>query len=136
VDGIITRSIAALEPERAAAGGEPEVFVGGAARIARGFDTVETVRAVLGVLEEHLVVVSLLREALERSASVSIGTEHGADSSFEQLAACSVVVAPYTVDGRKAGTIGVLGPTRMNYPAVMSAVADVSAQLSNRLSEG
>ncbi len=135
LDTIIERCVLALRPDRTT-NDEPEVFVGGAARLAADFDTVQTVRAVLGALEQHLVVVSLLREALDRRANVSIGAEHGAEATFEHLAACSVVVAPYQVDGRPAGTIGVLGPTRMNYPAVMSAVADVSAQLSRRLSEG
>ena len=49
---------------------------------------------------------------------------------------CSVVVAPYEIDGEPAGTIGVLGPTRMNYPQALAAVAVVSKRLGQRLSEG
>ena len=41
------------------------------------------------------------------------------------LADCSIVVAPYTVEGEPGGTIGVLGPTRMNYPQALAAVAVV-----------
>jgi heat-inducible transcriptional repressor len=67
---------------------------------------------------------------------VSIGTEHGADSAFESLLSCSVVVAPYLVDGRAVGTVGVLGPTRMDYPQAMAAVTAVSDGLSGHLSEG
>ena len=108
------------------------VFVGGASRMARAFDAVETVRGVLGILEEQYVVVGLLHDVLERGLSVAIGTEHG----LESLAECAVVVAPYEVEGERAGTIGVLGPTRMNYPQAMAAVAVVSQRLGRRLSEG
>jgi len=108
------------------------VFVGGASRMAAAFDAVETVREVLGILEEQLVVVSLLRDVLDRGLSVAIGTEHG----IEQLAECSVVVAPYEIEGERAGSIGVLGPTRMNYPQALAAVAVVSRRLGHRLSEG
>jgi heat-inducible transcriptional repressor len=45
-----------------------------------------------------------------------------------------VVLARYDVDGRAAGTVGVLGPTRMNYPQAMAAVAVVSDRLGRHLS--
>lgn len=114
---------------------EPEadhVYVGGTARVARAFDAVETVSRVLSILEQQLVVVSLLRDVLNRGLSVAIGSETG----VQPLAECSLVVAPYVVEGESVGTIGVLGPTRMNYPQALSAVAVVSKALSDRLSEG
>jgi heat-inducible transcriptional repressor len=108
------------------------VFVGGTARMAGAFDAVETVRQVLSILEQQLVVVTLIRDVLDRGLSVAIGSETG----VQPLAECSIVVAPYEVDGDKVGTIGVLGPTRMNYPQALSAVAVVSQKLGDRLSEG
>ena len=107
------------------------VFVGGASRMAMAFDAVDTVRRVLAILEQQYVVVSLLQEVLDRGLSVSIGAELGVES----LAECAIVVAPYDVEGEPAGTIGVLGPTRMHYPEAMAAVAIVSERLSRRLSE-
>ena len=47
-----------------------------------------------------------------------IGTETG----MTNLADCSVVVAPYEIDGERAGSIGLLGSTRMNYPQALAAV--------------
>ena len=85
----------------------------------------------LGILEQQYVVVGLLQEVLDRGLSVSIGTELGVES----LAECAIVVAPYDVEGEPAGSIGVLGPTRMHYPEAMAAVAVVSHRLSRRLSE-
>ncbi|MGH9163910.1 MAG: hypothetical protein ACRDZW_00120 [Acidimicrobiales bacterium] len=40
------------------------------------------------------------------------------------------------MDGTSGGTIGVLGPTRMNYPQALAAVALVGQRLGRRLSEG
>lgn len=111
------------------------VFVGGAARMAGAFDAVSTIRQVLTVLEEQYVVVNLLREAVDRSQRVSIGAEHGADVAFESLLSCSVVAAPYLVDGQQVGTIGILGPTRMDYAKARAAVSEVSARLSARLTD-
>jgi heat-inducible transcriptional repressor len=66
---------------------------------------------------------------LDRGLSVAIGAEHG----FEPLASCALVVSPVTVGGEVAGTIGVLGPTRMNYPKALAAVRIVGEQLGARL---
>jgi heat-inducible transcriptional repressor len=111
---------------------DDDVYVGGVAKMASAFDAVDVVRNVLQTLEQQYVVVSMLRDVLHRGLSVAIGAEHG----VELLAACSVVVAPYVVEGVPVGTIGVLGPTRMNYPHALAAVDVVSERLGRRLSEG
>jgi heat-inducible transcriptional repressor len=111
---------------------DDRVIVGGSSRLAAAFDAVETVRSVLSTLEQQLVVVSLLRDVLERGLSVAIGTEHG----YEPLASCAVVVAPLSVDGHEAGAVGLLGPTRMNYPQALAAARVVSARLGERLGGG
>ncbi len=112
--------------------GDDAVFVGGASDMASAFDAVDVVRDVLQTLEQQYVVVTLLRDVLDRGLTVAIGAEHG----VEPLAACSVVVAPYIVEGEPVGTIGVLGPTRMNYPQALAAVAVVSERLGRRFSDG
>jgi len=128
-DRLVSQALTALaDGER----DEPEhVFVGGASRMAATFEAIDTVRHVLVMLEQQYVVVSLLQDALRQDKLVSIGVEHGT----EPLAECSVVVAPYVSSGT-AGTIGVLGPTRMDYDRAMSAVAVVSARLGQRLKDG
>jgi heat-inducible transcriptional repressor len=108
------------------------VFVGGAARMAVAFDAVDTIRRVLSILEQQYVIVTLLHDVLDRGLTVAIGTEHG----VQPLAECSVVVAPYRVEGEPAGTVGVLGPTRMRYEQALAAVAVVSNRLGRALTEG
>jgi heat-inducible transcriptional repressor len=106
-----------------------QVFVGGPARLAESFDAVETVRSVLSILEQQLVVVTLLRDVLNRGLSVSIGTEHG----YEPLASCAVVVAPVSIDGQELGAVGLLGPTRMDYPRALAAAHVVGERLGAHL---
>lgn len=108
-----------------------DIYVGGRASVA-DFAAVDQVRHVLSILEKQLVVVTLMRDVLDRGLSVAIGNETGVDP----LAECSLVVAPYEVSGDQVGTIGLVGPTRMNYPQAMAAVAVVSQSLGKRLTEG
>jgi len=130
VDALSELAVGSLRDDR---GDDPDqVFVGGTSRIARAFDAIETVREVLGILEQQYVVVTLLRDVLDRGLQVAIGTETG----METLAECALIVAPYEVDGEPAGSIGVLGPARMDYPQAMAAVAVVGNRLSTRLTEG
>ncbi len=118
--------------QEAAESESQRVFVDGRSRLAGSFDARETIEAVLGILEQQFVVVSLLKELVDNGLAVVIGSESG----VAPLADCSLVVAPYQADGEPAGAIAVLGPTRMNYPETLSAVAVVSQRLSRLLSEG
>jgi len=126
-DGLCTTALSLLVPHQS----DANVIVGGAAAMAQAFDAVDVVRSVLHTLEQQYVVVSLVRDVLDRGLSVAIGSEHG----VEPLAACSVVVAPVMADGEKLGTVGVLGPTRMNYPQALATVEAVSTQLGRRLAD-
>ena len=127
-DPLLVAAIDALH----AAGQLAEVYVGGASRVASAFEAVDQIRDVLTILEQQIVVVSLIRGVLDRGMRVAIGEETG----MEPLSECSLVVAPYAIEGELAGTIGVLGPTRMDYSQALSAVAVVSRRLGRALSEG
>jgi heat-inducible transcriptional repressor len=48
---------------------------------------------------------------------------------------CSVVTAPYGTETAALGSIGVVGPTRMDYRRTMAAVYEVSAHLGRMLTE-
>ncbi len=104
------------------------VFVGSTSNMAAQFDAIDTVRGVLSILEQQLIVVSMVSDLLDRGLSVAIGSETGLP-----LAECSVVLAPLVVDGEQAGSVGVLGPTRMDYPKALAAVEVVSEQLGESI---
>ena len=128
VDEICAQALQALHRD----GDDSHVYVGGAASVANAFDAVDVVRSVLTTLEQQYVVVSLVRGVLDRGLSVAIGAEHG----LEPLVSCSVVVKSVMVEGEQLGTVGVLGPTRMNYPQALATVDVVSDRLGRRLAEG
>ena len=128
VDAVCTAALDSLREVSS----DDHVYVGGASTVAAAFDAVEIVRQVLHTLEQQFVVVSLVRDLVDRGMSVAIGVEHG----VEPLSACSVVVAPVVVDGEHFGSVGVLGPTRMNYPQALATVDIVSERLGRRLEEG
>lgn len=127
-DAVCAAAIASIDGAVAA----DHLYVGGASSVAAAFDAVDVVREVLHTLEQQFVVVSLVRDIVDRGMSVAIGVEHG----VEPLSACSVVVAPVVVDGEHLGSVGVLGPTRMNYPQALATVDIVSDRLGRRLGEG
>ena len=133
VDSIVDQAVASIKTIREPA--TNPLLVTGAARVADSFEAMQTVRSILSVLEEQFLVVSLLRETAKSGTGISIGAEHAADDAYTALSSCSVVVAPYRIDGRIVGSVGVLGPTRMNYPQVIAAVEAVSDGLSGHLSE-
>lgn len=112
--------------------GTDHVYTGGVSEVAKAFDAVDVVRSVLHTLEQQFVVVSLVSDIVNRGMSVAIGVEHG----VEPLSACSVVVSPVVVDGEHLGSVGVLGPTRMNYPQALATVDVVSSELGHRIEEG
>jgi heat-inducible transcriptional repressor len=131
VDRVVAAAKAALGFMESAIDSD-HVFVGGPARLAESFEAVETVRTVLSILEQQLVVVTLLRDVLDRGLSVAIGTEHG----YEPLSSCAVVVAPVSLAGQDLGAVGLLGPTRMDYPRAMAAAHVVGERLGQRLGSG
>jgi heat-inducible transcriptional repressor len=131
VSEIVNASSAALQLRLAQHQSEP-LYVGGASRLAAEHDafvTTSTAR-LLELLEQHVVLASLMRELLGPGLTVSIGSEN----TSAELRECSLVLAPYLVEGESAGTVGVLGPTRMDYRKAQAAVVAVSQQLGRQLS--
>jgi heat-inducible transcriptional repressor len=130
VDDLVRFGAEALT-RHASPGTEP-LYVGGASKIVGdqdAFATAERAARLLEMLEQQVVVVSLVRDLLDQGVTVSIGSEH----ELDELRDCSIVLAPYAVDGQTAGTVGVLGPTRMDYQQALAAVAAVSQQLGRLL---
>jgi heat-inducible transcriptional repressor len=109
------------------------VVVGGASHLA-GDQTLaaerETLHRVYEAMERQTEMLRLLEEAI-RPVSVRIGSE----LLVEDLRACSVVVAPYVVGTEGGGTVGVIGPTRMDYVRAMAIVAAVARTLEASLRE-
>lgn len=111
-----------------------QVVVGGTANIvgAGYFGGIDEVRQVYEALEEQVLVLQLLREALDADdPAVRIGGE----LPIVELAACSIVAASYDAVGGAEGSLGVLGPTRMDYPRTLAAVQAVASSVEKALGE-
>ena len=122
---LVREAVSTLHAAQPVTDGE-QVFIGGSSKVAEVFQGVDTVRKVLAILEQELLVVSLVQDILNQGLSVAIGSEHG----YEPLLACALIVAPVTIDGSPAGAVGLLGPTRMKYREAMAAAEAVSANLT------
>jgi len=115
------------------------VFVNGALNLLNQpeFRDVDKVRELLSALEVDDIVRQLIGRqtsplggGLGRT-SVFIGDEIAADG----MDSCSVVTTPYYINGQEAGTIGVLGPTRMPYSKVISLVESIGQQVTDKMKE-
>jgi heat-inducible transcriptional repressor len=101
------------------------VVTGGTSRLVV-WEPAETAKLVLEMLETG--VQPLLPTTQPNHVTVRIGREF----AVEDLRDLSLIATGYRF-GRNAGTLGVLGPTRMDYPAVISTVAEVASTLSRVL---
>jgi heat-inducible transcriptional repressor len=88
-------------------------------------------RKLFDLFERKAQLLSLL-DVSERAEGVKIFI--GGDSQLVPLDECSIVTAPYEVDGTVVGTVGVIGPTRMAYERVIPIVDITARLLSSALS--
>jgi heat-inducible transcriptional repressor len=92
----------------------------------------QKLRRLFDLFEQKTQLLDIL-ETSERAEGVKIFI--GGESQLVALDECSIVTAPYEVDGQVVGTVGVIGPTRMAYERVIPIV-DVTAKLiSSALSQ-
>ena len=112
---------------------EERVIMGGAANLARfGPDFPHSIQPVLEALEEQVVLLRLLGEATDPSVlTVRIGHEN----PHEGLATTSVVSVGYGSESETLAKLGVLGPTRMDYPGTMGAVRAVARYVGKIVAE-
>ncbi|MBL8489652.1 MAG: heat-inducible transcriptional repressor HrcA [Rhodocyclaceae bacterium] len=91
----------------------------------------DRLRRLFDMFEQKTSLAQLL-EASSNAEGVQVFI--GGESGIASLDECSVVAAPYEVDGQVVGTIGVIGPTRMAYERVIPIVDITAKLLSNALS--
>ncbi|NLN76064.1 MAG: heat-inducible transcription repressor HrcA [Armatimonadetes bacterium] len=112
--------------------GETDVTTEGAGYMVQQpeFRDTKRLEAVLSVLEQRSALYKLFSSTyLGPGVSVIIGSEN----PVEQMRDCSFVGSRYNISGRPAGTIGILGPTRMDYRRAVSAVGFMARNLGDLL---
>ncbi|BCJ88603.1 heat-inducible transcriptional repressor HrcA [Effusibacillus dendaii] len=108
---------------------DDRLYLGGTTKILNQpeFQDVEKLRPLLDMLETNQDIVHLLTQNDMPGIQVRIGMEN----DLEQLKDCSLVTTSYYIDGKPAGTIGVLGPTRMEYGRVIGVMDYLTILLSD-----
>ncbi len=129
----LVREIAAALDDALVEEREERVVLAGTANLARfGGDFPASIGPVLEALEEHVVLLKLLGVAQEQG---DVAVRIGHENPFAGLHATSMVSSGYGAGEERVAGLGVVGPTRMDYPTTMAAVRTVATYVSRLLDE-
>lgn len=113
---------------------EERVVMAGTSNLVRaGEDFPSSIGPVLEALEEHVVLLKLLGSVSEQQSPVAVRI--GAENPYAGLRSTSLVTSGYGLGSDLVAGLGVVGPTRMDYPTTMAAVRAVATYVSRILSE-
>ena len=131
---VVTAVVAALRSSLDSTREERMVLAGTAnlARAGSGFST--SLGPVLEAIEEQVVLLRLLSEMADDPAS-GVSVRIGREITHSGLAEASVVSSGYGPGGEVVARLGILGPTRMDYPTTISAVRAVARYLTKVLAQ-
>jgi len=111
---------------------EERIVLAGTANLARsGTDFLSSIGPVLEAIEEQVILLKLLSEMAEDASGVGVLIGH--ETRQAGLAQTAVVASGYGSQGEVVARLGVLGPTRMDYPTTMAAVRAVARYVSRIL---
>ena len=113
--------------------GDPNVplVVGGRSNLLHypEYSDVEKARSFLAVLESREKLAPLLK-----NSGVEFTVRIGPENNLPEFSDCSVVTATYHVGNNTSGTLGIIGPTRMDYARVVSVMNYMGRAISDLLS--
>ena len=110
---------------------EERLLMGGTANLTRNAaDFGGSLRSILEALEEQVVVLRLLA-AQQQAGKVTVRIGH--ETAAEQMVGTSMVSTAYGTSDTVYGGMGVLGPTRMDYPGTIASVAAVALYIGEVL---
>lgn len=109
---------------------EDRIFLSGATNMLTQpeFKDVDKVKSILDLLDETPTLVKLISSVPE-GIQVRIGTEN----SVAAMNNCSLITATYQLNGKNVGTVGILGPTRMEYGKVINLLDHLTKDLAIHL---
>lgn len=132
VDQTLLQAVAMAEQAMSDPGGRPDyVLAGGSNLMAfHELSDVQRLRQLFDALDRKRELLQLFDQCLgAEGLQIFIGDESG----YRVLDECSVVTAPYRVNGEVAGVLGVIGPTRMAYSRIIPLVTETARVLSRGL---
>lgn len=93
------------------------------------FSDLRKVSELIKMIEDGRVLTDFLSQAIEEGLIITIGREN----KFKEVMNCSLVTSKYKV-GKVSGTIGIIGPTRMDYSKLVSVVEYTARTITEVLS--
>lgn len=113
--------------------GSAHVAVGGTSNMLAypEYSDLEKARSFLSLMETRDKLAQIISQHGDVAFTVRIGPETG----VPEMADCSIVTATYATRAGQQGTIGVIGPTRMQYRRVLSVLSNMGRQLSELLGD-
>ncbi len=115
-------------------GDQADVFIEGASNIIAkpDFTDTERMRALFKMFEQKSRIVKILNECIESAQLEAVAVRIGSENRFADLYDCTVIASPCVYPGgASVGSIGVVGPTRLEYERLI-AVVDYVARLFER----
>ncbi len=108
------------------------VFLDGTANLLRHpeFESLERIQHLLQVLEEGYSLLRFVEGTLETDRVV---VKIGSENEWAELKDCSLVASNYRAVGKSLGTVGILGPVRMDYARAISTVQCIAKNLTHAL---
>lgn len=91
------------------------------------YTDIDKARQFISLIEDKDKISKLLDNEFNKKISVKIGKEN----EIQEIQECSIITATYKLNGRTIGTIGVVGPTRIDYQNVIAAMNYLSKLLDN-----
>lgn len=108
---------------------ERRVFLGGTTNILNQpeFGDIEKVKSLLSLFEKNSLLATLLARPVAGVKGIVI--KIGRENILEEVQECSLVMATYCLGKEVVGTVGVLGPTRMDYAKTVAVIEQVVIHL-------
>lgn len=91
----------------------------------------EKASEIISTFEEKQLLTSLVQDTLEKSQEKGIQVYIGAETPVQSMKDCSVVTATYELEEGMKGTIGIIGPKRMDYEKVVGTLQNLMKQLDS-----
>ncbi|WP_373898904.1 heat-inducible transcriptional repressor HrcA [Haloimpatiens sp. FM7315] len=113
---------------------EVKLYLGGTTNIFnyQEYNDIGNARKFLSLLDDKDKITDLLNNSTDKDkVSIKIGNENFIEGTQE----CSVISAVYNMNGRPLGSIGIIGPTRIHYPKIVSILSEVVKILNENSSD-
>jgi len=125
----VLRKILEVIGESIAEEGEPHIYTSGATNFFRYPELSDSARAseLISILEEKQQLTHLIKNSEEDNMEIQVYI--GNETPVQTMKDCSVVTATYELEDGMKGTIGVIGPKRMDYEKVVETLKTVKEQL-------